>query len=60
MGVKAAGSYDESKALGFVEEQMTPREFTVAVKFLKWIVANKLTFDRRNIRERFQQFKTAE
>jgi hypothetical protein len=60
LGVKTAGTYDESKALGVVEERMTPREFAVAAKFLTWIVANGLTFGRSNIRERFQQFAAAQ
>ena len=59
MGVKTAGSYDPIHALSTVEEQMTPQEVATAAKFLNWIVANKLTFGRGNIRERFQQFEAA-
>jgi len=59
MGVKTAGSYDPTSALGTVEEEMTPQEVATAAKFLNWVVANKLTFGRGNIRERFRQFDTA-
>jgi hypothetical protein len=59
MGVKTAGSYDPTNALGTVEEQMTLQEVATAAKFLNWIMANKLTFGRGNIRERFQQFEAA-
>ncbi len=59
MGVKTSGSYDPTNALGTVEEHMTPQEIATAAKFLNWIVANKLTFGRGNIRERFHQFEAA-
>lgn len=58
LGVKGAGSYDPMNALGTVEERMTLREAATATKFLNWIVANRLSFGRGNIRERFQQFET--
>jgi hypothetical protein len=58
-GVKTAGSYDPMSALGTIEEEMTLQEAATATKFLNWIVANKLTFGRGNIRERFRQFDTA-
>jgi len=59
MGVKNAGSYDPMNALGTVEEYMTAQEVATAARFLNWIVANKLTFGRGNIRERFLQFGMA-
>lgn len=59
IGVKTAGSYDPTNALGTIEEQMTPRELATATEFLNWIVANRLAFGRGNIRERFQQFEAA-
>lgn len=60
MGVKTAGSYDPMSALGTVEEEMTPEEAATAAMFLSWIVANKLTFGRGNIRKRFVQFDAAQ
>jgi hypothetical protein len=60
MGVKTAGLYDPMSALGKVEEEMTTNEAATAARFLNWIVANKLTFGRGNIRERFAQFDTAQ
>lgn len=60
MGVMAAGSYDPRNALVTVEEHMNPTEFDAAAKFLNWVLANQLTFGRGNIRERFQQFQTAQ
>ena len=59
MGVKAAGSFEPMSALCTVEERMTLQEVATAAEFLNWIVANKLTFGRGNIRERFQQFEAA-
>ncbi len=59
MGAKTAGSYEPMRALGTVEEEMTLQEIATAARFLKWIVAKKLTFGRGNIRKRFQQFDAA-
>jgi hypothetical protein len=59
MGIRAAGSYDPASALGTVEEGMTLDEVAIASQFLNWIMANKLTLGRGNIRERFEQFEAA-
>ena len=44
MATKAAGSYEPSRALSHIEEQLNLQDYDEADRFLKWVIATKTTF----------------
>lgn len=52
---KSCGA-DVDRVLGFIEEQLTPAEYTEVQKFLTWSFTNKKYFGHGNFEDRVAQF----
>jgi hypothetical protein len=55
--VKMTGSYDPDKALPFIEESLTPRDYDMLYMFLSWVHKNNLTFGSANYEKVFKEWQ---
>jgi hypothetical protein len=51
------GGYDPNRALPFIEESLTPRDYDMVYMFLSWVHQNNKTFGRANYEQVFREWQ---